>query len=149
MPGGVAARLFSYPVHNKTLVRNSNLMIASGSSERGRTVISPEAKGDETMVTEMLGMMITKYENFDHIAGIVKATRATGKSVMIFMTDEGVRFTTDPKFLDLTKIDGVEFSCCDHSCELLGIHEKSDSISYGSQYNNAGMLHDSTRVLVF
>jgi hypothetical protein len=101
------------------------------------------------MAIEMLGIMITKYENFDHIAGVVKAARAAGKSVMIFMTDEGVRFTRDVKFLDLLKVDGVEISCCDHSCERIGMHEKTDGISYGSQYNNAGMLHDSNRILVF
>ncbi len=101
------------------------------------------------MATDMLGIMITKYENLGHIAGVVKAARAAGKSVMIFMTDEGVRFTRDAKFLDLLKVDGVEISCCDHSCERIGMHEKTDGISYGSQYNNAGMLHDSKRILVF
>jgi hypothetical protein len=101
------------------------------------------------MATEMLGVMITKYENLEHIAGVVKAARKAGKSVMVFMTDEGVRFTQDPTFLELQKMDGVELSCCDHSCERAGIHGKTDGISYGSQYNNAGMLHDSTRVLVF
>jgi len=101
------------------------------------------------MATEMLGIMITKYENLEHIAGTVKAARAAGKSVMMFLTDEGVRFTRDPKFLELLKVDGVEISCCDHSCERIGLHEKTDGVSYGSQYNNAGMLHDSARVLVF
>ncbi len=101
------------------------------------------------MANEILGIMVTKYENLDHIAGVVKAARAAGKAVSLFMTDEGVRFTRDPKFLDLLKVDGVEFSCCDHSCESIGIHDKTQGISYGSQYNNAGMLHDSTRVLVF
>ena len=101
------------------------------------------------MATEMLGIMITKYENLEHITGATKAARAAGKSVMIFMTDEGVKFTRDPKFLELLKLDGVEFSCCDHSCERIGVHDKTDGISYGSQYNNAGMLHDSTRILVF
>jgi len=101
------------------------------------------------MATEMLGIMITKYENLDHIAGVAKAARAAGKSVMIFMTDEGVRFTRDPKFLELVKLEGVEFSCCDHSCGMIGIHDKTEGISYGSQYNNAGMLHDSARMLVF
>ncbi len=97
----------------------------------------------------MLGIMITRHENLGHITGIVKAARAAGKSVMIFMTDEGVRFTKDAKFLDLLKMDGVEISCCEHSCEQIGLHEKTDSMSYGSQYNNAGMLHDSSRILVF
>ncbi|OGW40507.1 MAG: hypothetical protein A2010_08065 [Nitrospirae bacterium GWD2_57_9] len=100
-------------------------------------------------MADILGIMITKYENLEHIAGIAKAARAAGKSVMVFMTDEGVRFTRDPKFLELLKLDGIDISACDHSCERIGIHEKTDGISYGSQYNNAGMLHDSKRIVVF
>lgn len=101
------------------------------------------------MATGMLGIMVTKYENVEHIAGIAKAARAAGKNVVIFLTDEAVRFTTDPKFLELLKVEGVELSCCDHSCEKIGLHEKTDGITYGSQYNSATMLHESTRVLVF
>jgi len=101
------------------------------------------------MANGMLGIMITKYENLEHIAGVTKAARAAGHPVMIFMTDEGVKFTRDPKFLELLKVDGVEISVCDHSCEQVGIHDKTGGITYGSQYHNAGMLHDSARVLVF
>lgn len=101
------------------------------------------------MAADTLGIMITKYENLEHIVGVVKAARAAGKNVMVFMTDEGVRFTRDQKFLDLMKVGGVDFSCCDHSCERIGLHEKTEGISYGSQYNNAGMLHDSNRIVVF
>jgi hypothetical protein len=100
-------------------------------------------------MADMLGIMITKHENREHVAGIVKAARAAGKTVMLFLTDEAVRFTLDGKFQELLKIGGVECSVCDHSCERIGLHEKTEGISYGSQYNNAGMLHDSTRVLVF
>ena len=101
------------------------------------------------MANPLLGIMITKYENLEHITGVVKSARKAGHPVMIFMTDEGVRFTRDPKFLELLRIDGVEIAVCDHSCEQIGIREKTEGISYGSQYNNAGMLHDSSRVLVF
>ena len=101
------------------------------------------------MAGEMLGIMVTKFENLEHIAGVAKAARKAGKTVTIFMTDEGVRFTRDPKFQELLKMDGVEFSCCDHSCERIGIHDKTEGITYGSQYNNAGMLHDSARIVVF
>ena len=101
------------------------------------------------MTNGMLGMMVTKYENLEHIAGVARAASDAEHPVMIFLTDEAVRFTRDPKFLELLKVPGVELSCCDHSCEQIGIHDKTDGISYGSQYNNAGMLHDSTRVLVF
>ena len=101
------------------------------------------------MAQSMLGIMITKYENLEHIAGIVKAARAAGHPVMIFMTDEGVKFSRDPGFLELLKVDGVEISICDHSREMIGLHDKTEGINYGSQYNNAVMLHDSTRVLIF
>ena len=101
------------------------------------------------MVSEMLGIIVTKYENLEHIAGVVQAARTAGRPVTLFMTDEGVRFTRDQKFLDLLKVPGVEFSCCDHSCELIGINDKTEGIVYGSQYNNAGILHDSARILVF
>jgi hypothetical protein len=101
------------------------------------------------MANEVLGILVTKYENLEHIAGVVKAARAAGHPVTLFMTDEGVKFSRDPKFLELTMIDGVNISVCDHSCEQIGIHEKTEGITYGSQYNNAGMMHDSKRVVVF
>lgn len=101
------------------------------------------------MANEMLGIMVTKYENVEHIVGVTKAARQAGHPVMIFLTDAGVKFTRDAKFLELLKIEGVECSVCDHSCERIGISDKTEGISYGSQYNNAGMLHDSARTLIF
>jgi hypothetical protein len=101
------------------------------------------------MANEMLGIMVTKYENREHITGVIKAARSAGHPVTVFMTDEGVRFSSDPTFLELLKVGGVEISVCGHSCERLGILDTTEGISYGSQYNNAGMLHDSARVLIF
>lgn len=101
------------------------------------------------MAGKMLGIMITTYENLEHIAGVVKAAHAAGHPIMIFLTDEGVKFTRDPKFLELLNVGGIEISVCDHSCERIGIHDKTEGVTYGSQYNNAGMMHDSERVLIF
>ncbi len=101
------------------------------------------------MASAKLGIMVTQYANLEHIIGVTKAARAAGHPVQIFMTDEGVKFSRDPKFLELLKVDGVEISVCDHSCERVGVHDKTEGISYGSQYNNAGMLHDNERVLIF
>jgi peroxiredoxin family protein len=100
-------------------------------------------------MAKMLGIMVTKYANLEHIAGVTKAARKAGHRVTIFMTDEGVKFTTDARFLELLKMDGVAIAVCEYSCEQLGMHDKTDGIGYGSQYDNAGMLHDSERVLVF
>jgi len=100
------------------------------------------------MAEGQLGILITKHENLEHISGIVRAARKAGHRVRIFATDEGVRFTREPKFLELLE-PGVEMAVCDHICEVLGIREKVGGITYGSQYDNAGMMHDSDRVLVF
>lgn len=101
------------------------------------------------MAGEMLGIVITKYANFDHISGVIKAAQAAGHRVSVFMTDEGVKFTTDEKFKQLIGEKNVDISCCDHSCELLHIADKTNGITYGSQFNHATLHHDSKRVLVF
>jgi predicted peroxiredoxin len=101
------------------------------------------------MASAKLGIMVTQYANLEHIIGVTKAARAAGHPVQIFMTDEGVKFSREPKFLELLNVDGVEISVCDHSCEQVGLHDKTEGISYGSQYNNAGMLHDNERILIF
>ncbi len=101
------------------------------------------------MAGKQLGIVITRYEGLEHISGIVKAARAAGHPVRIFMTDEGVRFTTDPKFTELLKIAEVGIACCDHSCELLTVTKRTEGITYGSQYDHAIVLHDSDRVLIF
>jgi len=101
------------------------------------------------MTQEILGIMITRYENRDHIAGIVKAAQKAGYLVSIFMTDEGVRFTKDQMFLDLVSVSNVKISCCYHNCKRLGLSEKTDGVYYGSQFDNALLLHASSRLLVF
>jgi peroxiredoxin family protein len=101
------------------------------------------------MAGKKLGIIITRFENFDHISGIVKAARAAGHQVQVFLTDEGVRFTTDPKFKELLAVPEVSISCCDHSCEMLHVTDKTAGITYGSQYNHATNLHDSDRALIF
>jgi peroxiredoxin family protein len=101
------------------------------------------------MAEKQLGILVTKCEKLEHISGIVRAARRAGHPVRIFLTDEGVRFTRDRSFLELLALDDVEVAVCDHICEVLGIREKVGDITYGSQYDNAGMMHDSERVLVF
>ena len=101
------------------------------------------------MSTGLLGILVTRHENVDHIRGVAKAARKAGHPVRMFLTDEGVKFTRDPKFLELLTVDGIEVSVCEHNCEQTGLYEKTDGITYGSQYDNAGMLHKSERILVF
>lgn len=96
-----------------------------------------------------LGILVTRYGNLDHIAGVVTAARRAGHPVMLFLNDDGVRFTKDPRFLELAALDGVRNAVCDYNCEQLGLGEHTPGINYGSQYDHAQMLHESERVLVF
>jgi hypothetical protein len=96
-----------------------------------------------------LGIMITKYADLDHIAGVIGAARKAGHPVEVFMTDEGVKFSRDSRFLELLEGGGVEVTVCEHNCETLGVRDRTERINYGSQYNNAGMVHGSGRLIVF
>jgi len=101
------------------------------------------------MVRKMLGILVTRHGNLDHIEGIVRAARRAGHPVMIFLNDEGVRFTKDPRFRQLVAIAGVRQAVCEYNCEQLGLGERTPGINYGSQYDHAQMLHDSERIIVF
>jgi hypothetical protein len=101
------------------------------------------------MAGKQLGILITKHENREHISGIIKAARRAGHPVRVFLNDEGVRFSLDPGFLAVLSLDGVAVAVCDHFREKLGIEQKTEGITYGSQYDNAVMLRECERVLVF
>lgn len=101
------------------------------------------------MAERTLGILVTKHKDLDHIAGIVRAARSAGHPVRIFLNDEGVRFSLDREFLELLAPGGVEVAVCDHFREKLGIEQRSEGVTYGSQYDNAVMMHESDRVLVF
>jgi len=101
------------------------------------------------MAGKQLGILVTNYANREHIIGVVKAARKAGHPVRVFLNDEGVKFTCDPKLLEVLSGEGVETAVCDHMCGVHCITEKAGSVTYGSQYDNACMLHDSERVLVF
>jgi hypothetical protein len=101
------------------------------------------------MIKPMLGIMVTKYENRDHIIGAAKAAHGAGHPVSVFMTDEGVKFTRDREFLDLLSALNVKLSCCDHNYKQFGFSGKVEGVYFGSQFDNALMLQKSSRILVF
>ena len=101
------------------------------------------------MADGTLGILITKHANAAHIAGLVAAAHRVGHAVRVFMTDEGVRFTRDQEFLSGLQDANVQVAVCEYNCEQAGYPDRAEGIRYGSQYDNAGMLHECERVLVF
>jgi len=101
------------------------------------------------MIKQMLGIMVTKYENRDHILGVIKAAHKAGHPISIFMTDEGVTFAQDREFLNSLSVFNVKLSCCDHNYKQFGFNDKTEGVYFGSQFDNALMLQKSSRILVF
>jgi len=95
-----------------------------------------------------LGIVVKTDEYPQHVAGIARAAAKRGHTVMVFMTDDGVRICSHPEISALKDIADV--SLCDHSAKDRNVDESSipDGITCGSQYNNAVVNHDADRVVV-
>jgi predicted peroxiredoxin len=55
-------------------------------------------------MTETLGICVATNSRMAHVLGLVKAARAAGKEVKVFLTGEGVQLTQDPRFSQLVEV---------------------------------------------
>ncbi|MFQ6137096.1 MAG: DsrE family protein [Candidatus Hydrothermarchaeales archaeon] len=100
-------------------------------------------------MSERLGILVTSDKHLDAVVGISKAAKASGKSISIFLMDDGCLLAKDPKFVELLK-EGVDISICEYNATKKGVRrEDAEGIFFGAQYQNAVMAHDSDRYLVF
>lgn len=97
-----------------------------------------------------LGILVNTERNLNHIIGIANSAIRKGHEVLIFAMDEGVRLLENDDFLNLSQLEHVNISFCDHSTHVLNVSKETvpDDIICGSQYNNAVMNHDADRVIV-
>ncbi|MBI5634074.1 MAG: DsrE family protein [Nitrospirae bacterium] len=98
-----------------------------------------------------LGILVNTDKHLDHIIGMVKAALGRGHEITIFVMDTGTKLLSNPAFSELSLRHGVLMSFCDLSAQKEGVKKEGlpDKILSGSQYNNAVMVHDSDKVLVF
>jgi sulfur relay (sulfurtransferase) complex TusBCD TusD component (DsrE family) len=92
-----------------------------------------------------LGILVNSDKYGDEITGIVRAAKAAGHEVKIFMMDDGVLLADE---LCGAVAGEAEIAYCDHSAEPRGVKDVEGATS-GSQYQNAVMMHDSDKVVVF
>ena len=92
-----------------------------------------------------LGILLNSDKHLDDVVGLVKASKAAGHEVNIFAMDDGTLLLED-----ICKQTGgeAEVAYCDHSAEPRGVKDVEGATS-GSQYQNAVMVHDSDKVVVF
>ncbi len=96
-----------------------------------------------------LGILVTTDKHKEAIVGLAKSALSKGHKVTIFNMDEGTKLLGDESFNVLCKTEGVEMSFCDHSTEGLGVSKEGipADIVCGSQFNNAGMMHEADKVI--
>lgn len=92
-----------------------------------------------------LGVLVNSDKYLDQVVGVVQAAKKAGHTVKIFMMDDGVLLGEE--LCGIVASD-AEVAYCDHSAEPKGIKEITGATS-GSQYQNAVMMHDADKVVVF
>ncbi len=92
-----------------------------------------------------LGILLNSDKYRDDVVGIIKAAKAAGHDVSVFMMDDGTLLASDVS----SECSGeASFAYCDHSAEPRGVKDVEGATA-GSQYQNAVMMHDSDKVVVF
>jgi len=98
-----------------------------------------------------VGMLVNTDKHLDHILGMVRAALSRGHEITVFVMDTGTMLLKNPVFTELCHIDGISMIFCDLSAKKGGVITEGlpAEIQCGSQYNNAVMVNESDRILVF
>ena len=105
-------------------------------------------------MTMQLGVVVIDDRCATHAVGLLNAARQRDWETRCFLTDRGVFLLNDPAFRQMLDRGQGHVSICEHSVEryadqgvsLSGLEEK---IIVGGQYQNAELVHNCDRVLVF
>ncbi|MFA5802696.1 MAG: hypothetical protein WC911_09520 [Thermoleophilia bacterium] len=92
-----------------------------------------------------LGILLNSDKYRDDVIGVIKAAKAAGHDVTVFMMDDGTLLASD---LSAECSGDATLAYCDHSAEPRGVKDVEGATA-GSQYQNAVMVHESDKVVVF
>jgi predicted peroxiredoxin len=103
-------------------------------------------------MTDKLGIFVSSDKHKAQILGLGKAALAKGKDVHLFFTGQGVNLSPDPDVQELIGA-GAKLTLCDKTYQALGLNKKHgealEGIEHGSQDNNAEMINEVDRYVVF
>ncbi len=86
--------------------------------------------------------------NTASLVGLAKSARAKGSRVTVFAMSSGVGNLARKDFTALAA-DGVVITVCEHNRAENRAPEGIEGVKYGSQYDLAGYIADSDRVVSF
>ncbi len=92
-----------------------------------------------------LGILVNTDKYLEDVVGVAKAAKAAGHDVTIFMMDDGTLLAQDLR----DRVAGeAQLSYCEHSASARNVEDVEGATS-GSQYQNAVMMHEADKVVVF
>ena len=92
-----------------------------------------------------LGILVNTDKYLEDIVGLAKAAKAAGHDVTVFGMDDGTLLMAD---ICKALGQGIEVSYCEHSASPRGVSDVEGATA-GSQYQNAVMMHEVDKVVVF
>lgn len=99
------------------------------------------------------GIVVTEQEYAETAACLINEALARDWSVRCFLTDNGVNMLKDASFIDMARNPAVHLSVCELSveryCQDLPLDELSDVVIVGGQYQDAELVRNSDKVMVF
>jgi hypothetical protein len=100
------------------------------------------------------GIVVTEQNQGAHATALLQAALRQGWQVRCFLTENAVNLLRDPAFVGLSgEHEQLHLSACEHSmeryCHDIDADGLKDTVVVGGQYQNAELVRNSDRVLVF
>jgi len=100
-----------------------------------------------------LGIVVTSESHAEQVLGLLQTAAERGWQLRCFLTDSGVKLLDDPRFIRFCQA-GYWVALCEMSLERYQIDAekvqgKAPDIIIGGQYQDAELVKNSDRVLVF
>ncbi len=92
-----------------------------------------------------LGILVNSNKHLEDVLGLIKAASDAGHEVQVFAMYDGTLLTEE---ICKQAGDAAEVAYCDHSAQPRGVKDVEGATG-GSQYQNAVMMHDADKVVVF
>jgi len=100
-----------------------------------------------------LGVVITDIKQSQLALEIMQVALNRTWDVRCFLTDDGVNMVKNDDFIVMAGDGQAHVSMCEHSaeryCKDFDLEALGDLVIVGGQYQNAELVHNSDRVLVF
>jgi len=101
-----------------------------------------------------LGVVVTNKAYGAPVIELIRAAHKRGWSIRCFLTDSGVNLLAETAFRALAEDDIASIAACELSLErygggVPGLQNLPGQVIIGGQYQDAELVHETDRVLVF